>query len=199
VAHHRICEEATMDKVKRSTSTKRLLLAAITFLLLSGPLSAQATLVWDWTGDCHPVGFWGDPPTCTQATVHAATTDAYVPGMGGGSVPRGTLLAWDYADDVIGTVALAPSFNNGLGNSYVLPASAHGAGSISLEGRIFASGADGVWHFGGEGLAPDCDFLKPVLRLLGRGQAWHVDSGARCPSTLHARAARSRPRGSGLL
>jgi hypothetical protein len=65
-----------MDEDERSTPTKRILLAAATFVLLIGPLSAQANLLFDWTGDCltRCVG---------QATMHAETIDAYVPGTAG--------------------------------------------------------------------------------------------------------------------
>ena len=62
-----------MDEHERSTPTKRILLAAVTFLLLSGPLSAHANIIYNWTGTC--------VTTCTgQATLLVVTTDAYVPG-----------------------------------------------------------------------------------------------------------------------
>jgi hypothetical protein len=35
-----------MDEHERSTTTKRILLAAVTFLLLSGPLSTHANIIY---------------------------------------------------------------------------------------------------------------------------------------------------------
>src|SRR5712671_1171150 len=56
-----------------------ILLAAATFVLLTGPLSAHANIIYNWTGDCQRILF-GSETLCTQATLHVVTTDAYVPG-----------------------------------------------------------------------------------------------------------------------
>jgi len=69
----------------------RMFLAAATFLLLSGPLSAQADIVYEWKGTCLT--------TCTgQATFRAVTTDAYIPGQVVSGPAPGVLLEALYFD-----------------------------------------------------------------------------------------------------
>jgi hypothetical protein len=62
-----------MDELERSTPTKRILLAAVTFLLLSGPLSAHANIIYNWTGACQ-LGCTG------QAHMEIVLPDTFVPG-----------------------------------------------------------------------------------------------------------------------
>ncbi len=59
-------------------------LVAMAFLLISGPIGAQANIIWDWTADCPRILF-GSRTLCNHSTLHAVTTDAYVPGTEGGA------------------------------------------------------------------------------------------------------------------
>jgi hypothetical protein len=63
----------------REMKMSKMFLAAVTVMLLSGPLSAHANIIYDWTGDCQRIT-QGSAPLCTHATLHIVTTDAYVPG-----------------------------------------------------------------------------------------------------------------------
>jgi hypothetical protein len=149
-----------MDEHERSTRTKRILLAAVTFLLLSGPLSAHANLIWDWRGDCDGIiiefPIRGGSSGCTgQAAMLVVTTDAYIPGELFLPAATPVLLHALYADENV-TSDLAPPFNrNGI--FFQLPASPSEGGFIQAEAHGFRSDANGVWRFGGEGLRPGCD------------------------------------------
>ena len=137
----------------------KMFLVAVTFVLLSGPLSAHASIIYNWTGDCQRILFGADT-LCTKATVHVVTTDAYVPGTAS-SLP---LLDWTYSDDISGTGNLALLFNIGEGTEYTLPALAPGESRpgeslISLIPAFFQSHTDGTWRFENEGASPNCDPL----------------------------------------
>src|SRR5215467_2763281 len=143
--------EGARTNIKRRGDMKgKLFLAALTLMLLSGPLSAHANLIWDWTGDCQRILF-GSTSLCTHAMVHAVTTDDYVPGevfpIGPGP---STLIEWRYSDDLgVTRTITAPDF-------FLLPASSGpGEGSIDIVPAFFQSHADGTWRFESEGLSPD--------------------------------------------
>jgi|SRR5215471_6795907 len=138
-------------------------LVVATFLLLIGPLSAHANLIWDWTGECNgvitPVHGGGSNGCSGQATLHVVTTDAYIPGeVSSSSFFSGhvTLLEWLYSDENV-TVDLAPNANFD-GGPFLLPASPDGEGFLSLTADFFQSPRpDGTWRFEGESLRPNCD------------------------------------------
>jgi PEP-CTERM motif len=131
-------------------------LAAVTFLLLIGPLNAQADIIYNWTGDC--------VTTCIgQATMLVVTTDAYIPGevFGQNSPVQGTvLLRALYADSNL-TFDFAQFFYiPGFGEFYVwpnMPPNTSGAffGEI-LEGQNdFTSNranVPGLWRIEGESI-----------------------------------------------
>ncbi len=162
------------------------LLATIALVLLSGPLNAHANIIYNWTGDCQRVLF-GSVNLCTHATVHAVTTDAYVPGeifTPTFPVPS-TLLEWRYSDDNNVTVDLAHSFNIGNGDGFLLPAALPGEGFISLTADFFRSDAQGSWRFEGEGLTPDpCNGIGNPFCSYGVAGINGVWTRVPAPSTL---------------
>jgi hypothetical protein len=144
----------------------RVFLAAITFLLLSGPLSAQANLVWDWTGDCNgvitpvPPNQGGGSNGCSgRAAAHAVTTDDYIPGTeqrpgGVGDAARG-LVEFVYSDMNV-TVDLIPDWMC-CGQVFQLPASSPDpVGEFNALNAGFESNASS-WIFAAEGVRPNCD------------------------------------------
>jgi hypothetical protein len=181
VAHHRICEEATMDKLKRSTPTKRLLLVAVTFLLLSGPLSAHANIIYTWTGTC--VNTSPLPPCTGPATLLVVTTDAYIPGeQYSRGVTATPLLVALYADSNA-TIDFAAYFNSSNGFAFLLPAaSGPEEGYIVNEGSIFHSFLSGDWSAGAENVLPPdhcCGYLAT-----GVDGVWTRQPSMPAPSTL---------------
>jgi hypothetical protein len=141
------------------------LLATIAFVLLSGPLTAHANIIYDWTGDCQRILFPADMPLCTHATMHIVTTDTYIPGEvfpPHFPEPSGVLLEALYSDgNVTFDMAFIWAFD---GNGLLLPALAPGDGGMGEGGmtttaHIFRSHADGTWRYEGEELIPNCDRL----------------------------------------
>jgi hypothetical protein len=59
----------------------KMLLAAIAFVLLIGPLNAHANIIYNWTGDCQGIAAGFNTGCTGQATLHVVTTDAYIPGQ----------------------------------------------------------------------------------------------------------------------
>jgi hypothetical protein len=98
----------------------KVFLAAATFVLLIGPVSAQANLIFDWTGTCL-TGCVG------QATFHAVTTDAYVPGTVG---LRPDLLEARYTDNRFTRDFMPLWLGNGFGFNFPVAGS---QGDISEE------------------------------------------------------------------
>jgi hypothetical protein len=150
----------------------KMLLAAVTFVLLSGPLSAHANIIYNWTGDCDgiitPVRGGGSNGCSGQATLHVVTTDAYIPGEQFSWRPPPAppvLLEALYSDNVV-TFDLGSAFSFD-GNGFQLPASPPGDGSILNFGSAFHSDADGVWRFGAEGQRPGCD--RGIDNICGYG------------------------------
>ena len=167
-----------MDKEECSTRAKRILLAAVTFLFLSGPLSAQANIVYDWTGNCDgiitPVHGGGSNGCSGQATLHVVTTDAYVPGTAQGPVPPGVLLEALYTDANLSFDFAFGGFFDRNGFGFLLPATFPGAGVISEEDNDFRADASGVWRNRG-GVRPGCDpGLDPICAYVatGTGGVW---------------------------
>ena len=158
----------------------RIFLVAIAFLLLSGPLTAQANLVFDWIGDCQRLLFGADA-LCTHARLHVVTTDDYVPGTeiaifngqsflpGGERLPFSVLLTAMYSDGVI-----AP-FDFALLPDLVMQVPADplsGLESFINDGvsQFFSSDANGVWKFDGEGHSTNCnEFMNPFCGYEVRG------------------------------
>jgi PEP-CTERM motif len=142
----------------------KIFLAAVTFLLLSGPLNAHANIIYNWTGDCQRV-FQDAPPLCTHATMHFVTTDAYIPGEvfqypGFPSESQHpTLLEVAYADDYVTKDLLF--YWRVDGTSFQLPASSSDGGSFLTFALGFRSDASGNWEINGEELntAPYCGEL----------------------------------------
>jgi len=136
---------------------------AATFLVLSSPLGADANLIWDWTGDCQRVvqGFNG---ACGHATLHVVTTDAYVPGdsfsWSLSELQHPTLLEMLYRDDNITFDLAFPWRFDGF--NFQLPASPADGGSILNQANDFRSDASGVWNFGSEDAAPNCNPADPA-------------------------------------
>ena len=143
-------------------------LAAVTFLLLSGPLTAHANIIYDWTGDCQRILFPGDMPLCTHATMHIVTTDAYIPGEVffpplPGSPPL--LLEALYSDgNITFDMAFIWAFD---GDGLLLPATLPGEGGMSTTAHFFHSGANGAWRYEGEELIPNCDRLTNIFCSYG--------------------------------
>jgi len=160
----------------------RTLLTMAILALLSGPLSAHANIIWDWTGDCQQILF-GSVNLCTHAMVHAVTTDAYVPGTPGDF----GLLEWRYTDDLGVTEDLAIGFNLGEENGpFVLPASSgQGEGAISIIPAFFRSHVDGTWRFEAEGATPDpCNGIGNPLCSYGVAGVNGTWTRVPAPSTL---------------
>ena len=63
-----------MSSLQRLLST-----VVVVVLLLIGPLTAQANIIYDWIGDCQRLDE-GSGTLYTHATLHVVTTDAYIPG-----------------------------------------------------------------------------------------------------------------------
>jgi len=59
----------------------KMLLAAIAFVLLIGPLNAHANIIYNWTGVCQGIAPVFNTGCTGQATLHVVTTDAYMPGV----------------------------------------------------------------------------------------------------------------------
>src|SRR5262249_5803989 len=147
-------------------------LVAATFLLLSGPLSAHAYLVWDWTGDCDgvigplPPVRGGSNGWTGQATFHAVQTDAYIrkpvppPAQTIDQVREdlASLLEARYTDenvtfDFLGDGGLFWMLN---AFGFRLPAvPGDPFGNVSMEAHVFRTGNTG-WRFGSESLRPGC-------------------------------------------
>jgi hypothetical protein len=134
------------------------LLAAVTFLLLVGPLSAHANIIYNWTGDCQRVT-QGSPTSCTHASLQVITTDAYVPGTIFGWSPaeltHPTLLEFRYTDDNV-TVDMALTWQPGGGDFFELPAGSAQSGFLLNQNQFFGSDA-GPWHMSSELLDPNCN------------------------------------------
>jgi len=102
------------------------LLAAIAFVLLIGPLNAHANIIYNWTGDCQGIAPVFNTGCTGQATLHVVTTDAYIPGqVFFGDTPH-VLLEALYSDSTL-------TFDLGIqwpsnGDSFLLPASQPGDG-----------------------------------------------------------------------
>ena len=126
----------------------KMLLAAIAFVLLIGPLNAHANIIYNWTGDCQGIAPVFNTGCTGQATLHVVTTDAYIPGQVlFGDTPH-VLLEALYSDSTL-------TFDLGIqwpssGESFLLPASQPGDGFFSLTEQTFKSNAQGVWQFEGE-------------------------------------------------
>jgi PEP-CTERM motif len=158
--------------------------------LLAGPLSAQANLIWDWTGDCQRVLF-GDVPLCTHAALHVVTTDAYIPGEevgfpGACCVGHWTPLLLEalYSDE---NVTYDFTFiANYEGGNLLLPASPSDRGYIFLIPAEFLSDASGVWRFEGEGALhpPICGELHNPFCGYGVVGVHGVWTRVPAPSTL---------------
>jgi len=90
-----------MDEDERSTPTKRILLAAVTFLLLSGPLSAHANIIYTWTGTCQGLECTGQAhmEIVLPDTFVPGTTLLPVPGPPPLSLPRFPALSFIYSDN----------------------------------------------------------------------------------------------------
>jgi len=120
------------------------LFVAATFLLLSGPLSTQANLIWNWTGTCIT--------TCQgEATMHVVMPDTYVPGTGIGPQDSGIIEAL-YVDSNVG-------YDFGgfrwtfVGEGALWPAeSGAAAGGITIQEDRFRTFSDGTWNIGGQGI-----------------------------------------------
>jgi PEP-CTERM motif len=138
----------------------KILLAAVAFMLLSGPLSAHANIIYDWTGDCQRILFPRDIPLCTHATMHIVTTYAYIPGevfFPHFPVPSPVLLEALYSDgNVTFDMAFIWSFD---GSGLLLPATLPGEGEMLTTAHFFRSDANGAWRYEGEELIPNCDRL----------------------------------------
>jgi hypothetical protein len=143
-----------MDELERSTPTKRILLAAVTLLLLSIPLKANANLIWDWTGDCQRAQY-DAPPLCTHASARIVTTDQVIPGeVFVPTTPQfsnSTLLEFLYADDYVKRDDLAVYWRLDA-QALQLPASSSEGGFVSTFSLNFRSDASGIWEINGEGL-----------------------------------------------
>jgi hypothetical protein len=187
-----------MDEHERSTRTKRILLAAVTFLLFSGPLSAHANIIYNWTGTClitttTTTGPQAAPPCTGPAAMLVVTTDVYIPGevfFSNFTFPPAAppvLLHALYADNNV-TDDLALLFNGPLGHFFQLPASPSEGGIISIEQGRFRSDANGIWQYGREGLLPNCDHgLNPLCpyTALGIDGVWtRLQTTVPEPSTL---------------
>lgn len=162
-----------------------MLLAAVTFLLLIGPLSAHANIIYNWSGDCQRVLF-GSMTLCSHATMRFVTTDAYIPGQvftPNFPVP-GVLLEALYVDDLV-TFDFAPFAFPINGEGFLLPAVLPGEGFISTFADVFRSDAQGNWRFEGEGLTPDpCNGIGNPFCSYGVAGINGVWSRVPLPSTL---------------
>ncbi len=163
----------------------KILLAAATFVLLSGPLSAHANIIYNWTGDCQRVLF-GSKTLCDDATVHVVTTDAYIPGevfFPHFPVPEPVVLEFLYSDGLVTfDFAFVWSFD---GDGFLLPASLPGEGVISSTATFFRSDAQGSWRFEAEGLTPDpCNGIGNPLCSYGVAGINGVWTRVPEPSTL---------------
>lgn len=152
------------------------LLAAVTFLLLSGPLNAHASIIYDWTGTCTVfcVG---------TATLHVVTTPDYVPGttaVFGIGEPR--LITAVYTDNVVTGDFGAVWQTNGQG--FTLPATdGPGAATILVFEDEFRSRADGTWDLRSEGLfqghgvgCPQPNFTFCTYTAIGNGGTWTIST-----------------------
>lgn len=138
------------------------LVGIVLLLLLSGPRSTYASIVYDWRGDCDgiiiPVRGGGAPNGCTgQATFHVTVAESYIPGTLVfesifDPLDPHTLLSARYVDEHI-TFDFAPVFDG----SFMLPADPSEGGVVQLEVIAFRSDAAGVWRMSGENLRPGCD------------------------------------------
>ena len=166
-------------------------LVAVTFLLFSGPLSAQANIIYDWTGECRQVAPQGLP--CTHATLHVVTTDDYIPGeiffphlvctaTACTPVSMPVLLEFLYIDDN-SRFDYTFVWLNDDGNFYLPPLlpgeSGPGEGGLLTTAQDFFSHYDGSWRAGGEDRAPGCDAANPPgnnpfcgYRASGVGGTW---------------------------
>jgi hypothetical protein len=170
-----------MDEHERSTPTKRILLAAVTFLLLSGPFSAHANIIYTWIGDCDgiitPANGGGSNGCTGQAAMLVVTTDAYVPGeVFVAGPPPPVLLEALYSDENV-AFNFAPFFGGTSPNdSFQLPASPLEGGFVHLEVIEFHSDVSGVWRFSGENVRPGCDpetgGLCGPYRAMGFNGVW---------------------------
>ena len=129
------------------------LLATIAIVLLIGPLSAHANIIYNWTGDCQRIT-QGSAAGCTHATLQVETTDAYVPGTTIFPSSMPTLLEFRYTDDNV-TVDMALGWQlNGAG--LLLPAGSAQTGELLSQVQFFGSDA-GPWHMAAELLDPGCN------------------------------------------
>jgi hypothetical protein len=173
----------------------KIFLAAVTFLLLSGPISAHANLVWNWTGECAglvPVLYFFEG-CAGQATLSVTVTDAYVPGTILDATvdvaSRGILVDARYTDANV-TFDFMDRWNEFGGGSLLLPAqSGDGLGFLqdSLPTVGFRSSPGGVWLFSADGVyPPSCGTPGPGslcpsgYTALGSGGVWTVPE----PTTL---------------
>ncbi len=164
----------------------KMLLAAVTFLLLIGPTSAHANIIYNWSGDCQRVLF-GSKTLCDHATLHVVTTDAYIPGevfSPGFPVHEQVLLEFLYVDDLV-TFDFAPFAFPVNGEGFLLPATLPGEGSILTIADFFRSDAQGNWRLEGEGLTPDpCNGIGNPFCSYGVAGINGVWSRVPLPSTL---------------
>jgi hypothetical protein len=159
-------------------------LVAVTFLLLSGPLSAHANIIYNWTGTCVTL--------CVgQATMLVVTTDAYIPGEVFVRPFRFTtpvLLEALYADGNA-IIDFAARFNTLNGVAFMLPASPSEGGFFQIEASDFSSpNSTGGWNAGGEEVFPNCDRThNPLCGYIARGVdgVWtRLQTSMLAPSTL---------------
>ena len=151
------------------------------------PLSAHASIIYDWTGNCQRILF-GSDTLCSRATLHVVTTDAdaYIPGelffWTSSEVQHSTLLEIAYADDNV-TADLLPRWRI-LDFAFQLPASSPDGGSLSFEAAFFQSDATGVWRFESEEVFPHCDRDKNFFCSYGVTGVNGVWTRVPAPSTL---------------
>lgn len=141
------------------------LLAVVAVTLLIGPFSAQANLVWDWTGDCNGViiplpPVRGGSTGCSgRATLHVVTTDAYIPGTV--QTPKAfmepaPLVEFLYSDMNV-TIDLIRDAWLTSGQAFELPASSSDPiGQFDAINAFFRTNADGTWRLGAENQRPGC-------------------------------------------
>lgn len=176
----------------------RTLVTIAILALLSGPLSAHANIIYDWTGHCNGVVTPGIEGCSGQATLHVVTTDDYIPGetftphfacIGATCTPVATpvLLEFLYTD------ANSPPFDYTLSwlfdsGNFQLPAllpgeTGPGEGELLTTAQVFTSHSDGSWRAAGEDRAPNCDAGNPP------GNNPFCGYGARGSNGLWTRAA----------
>jgi hypothetical protein len=158
-------------------------------LTIAGPHNAQASIIYNWTGDCNgiitPAAGGGFNGCAGQATMHIVTDDSYMPGA---TVFRGVpsdppvLLEALYSDSTVTSDIAVPWRFTGI--AFALPADPPGTGFIFNFGQAFRSDTAGNWQFGSEGIRPGCDHEIDNICGYGARGTNGVWTRVPAPSTL---------------